>query len=309
MKNLLKLCHISDLHLSDPRGTSLRNLCNKRLLGYLSWTANRRHEYLRSVLDAARDDIAAQNPDHIAVTGDLTQIGLPEEFAEVEAWLDGLGSPERITVIPGNHDAYVQAPYPETLGRCARWLGPDASPDTRPEFPILRRLDEVALIGVSTALPTGPFIAAGWVGAEQLDRLDARLADLGRDGVVRVVLIHHPPTDGVVPARKALRDAAAFREVIARRGCELILHGHAHETCRNELPTPGGLAPVLGVPATSARGRKPYKRSRYSIYTIRRGDGILELELVSRGWNAETGAFERCEREILTLPTPSAMAT
>lgn len=307
MEELLKLAHISDLHLSDPLGTRLSNLLNKRLLGYLSWGLNRRRKYLRRILDAARDDLLAHAPDHVAVTGDLTQIGLPEEFAEVEAWLETLGPPDDVTVIPGNHDAYVAAPYPETLGRCARWLGPGASADLPPEYPFVRRLGEVALVGLSTAIPTGPFIAAGALGAGQLERLENVLADLARDGLVRVVLIHHPPTDGTVPARKALRDAPAFRDLIARRGCELVLHGHAHRTCRAELPTPDGPVPVLGVPATSSRGPAPDRLASWSLYTLRRGDGIIELDLQSRTWDAATATFNRSERATLALPCSSSL--
>ena len=68
--------------------------------------AHRRLAYQRNVLDRVVADMSAQQPDHVVVTGDLANIGLPQEHINALAWLKALGPPERVTVIPGNHDIY-----------------------------------------------------------------------------------------------------------------------------------------------------------------------------------------------------------
>lgn len=81
------------------------------MLGYVNWTRNRHKYQRREVLDALVADVRAQAPDHIAVTGDLVNLAMEAEFAPARAWLDGVGPPDRVTTIPGNHDAYVRATF------------------------------------------------------------------------------------------------------------------------------------------------------------------------------------------------------
>src|SRR5260370_8710378 len=103
------LAHLSDPHLPPLPSPRLSDLAGKRALGYLNWTRNRRKFHRRDVLDALVTDLQAQAPDHIAVTGDLVNLALEAEFAPARKWLESVGAPDRVTVIPGNHDAYVRA--------------------------------------------------------------------------------------------------------------------------------------------------------------------------------------------------------
>src|SRR6201995_3507628 len=102
-----KLAHLSDPHLPPLPRARLSELAGKRALGYLNWTRNRRKYYRREVLDALVRDLLAQSPDHITVTGDLVNLALPSEFAPAQQWLQSVGAPESVTIVPGNHDAYV----------------------------------------------------------------------------------------------------------------------------------------------------------------------------------------------------------
>ena len=113
---------------SAAAGPRLADLAGKRALGYLNWTRNRQKFHRRDVLDALVSDMQAQAPDHIAITGDLVNLALEAEFAPARTWLESVGAPDRVTVVPGNHDAYVRATrhrFAETLGdylarrRCA----------------------------------------------------------------------------------------------------------------------------------------------------------------------------------------------
>ncbi|MFX9915812.1 metallophosphoesterase, partial [Acinetobacter baumannii] len=88
----------------------------------------------REVLDALVDDIRAQAPDHIAVTGDLVNLALEAEFAPSLHWLESVGEAEHVTVIPGNHDAYVRATRHRAAETWADYLRGD-SDDGNGAFP------------------------------------------------------------------------------------------------------------------------------------------------------------------------------
>src|SRR3984957_16768312 len=162
------LAHLSDPHLPPLPTPTLRELAGKRALGYLNWTRNRQRHHRRDVLDALVSDLQAQAPDHIAVTGDLVNLALEAEFAPALKWLEGVGAPDRVTVIPGNHDAYVRATHHRFAEPFGHYLDGDDAPDAGAAFPFLRRRGPLALIGVSSAVPTPPLMATGWLGRAQL---------------------------------------------------------------------------------------------------------------------------------------------
>ena len=89
-----------DPHLPPMPEARLRDLFGKRALGYLNWTRNRHKYHRREVLDALVSDLQAQTPDHIAITGDLVNLALEAEFEPSRAWLESVGAPDRVTVIP-----------------------------------------------------------------------------------------------------------------------------------------------------------------------------------------------------------------
>jgi 3',5'-cyclic AMP phosphodiesterase CpdA len=187
------LAHLSDPHLAPLPAPSLRELIGKRALGYLNWTRNRCKIHRREVLDALVADLQAQRPDHIAVTGDLLNIALAAEFAPAHAWLQSVGAPEHVTVVPGNHDAYAGATRNRSAEIWEDYLRGDGTLTAgRITFPFVRRRGPLALIGVSSAVPTPPFMATGWLGQAQRDALDGMLSELSAEPAFRVLLIHHP---------------------------------------------------------------------------------------------------------------------
>ena len=70
------LAHLSDPHLPPLPSPRLSELMGKRAFGYLNWTRNRHRYHRRDVLDVLMSDLQAQVPDHIAVTGDLVNLGI-----------------------------------------------------------------------------------------------------------------------------------------------------------------------------------------------------------------------------------------
>ena len=151
-----------------------------------------------------------QSPDHICFTGDLVNIAAKAEFRRGLQWLKTVGTPENLTMVPGNHDAYVHVAHETGLGLLNPYMeGDGASSDHI--FPFVRLRRNVAIIGVSSALPQSLNRAGGTLGKEQRNALATRLADLGARGFYRLVMIHHPPLPGLTPARRALTDASELQ--------------------------------------------------------------------------------------------------
>lgn len=266
------LAHLSDPHLAGLDTIRWQQLLNKRLTGYLSWQRRRRHLHLPERLALLVQDLHSQAPDHIAVTGDLTQLGTPDECRQALAWLRALGSPEQVSVVPGNHDTYRAEHWSGTIGL---WRDYMEGVDDEGGFPYLRRRGPLALIGTSTAVPTAPALATGRLGAAQQTRLERLLA--ASSDAFRVLLIHHPPQPGAASWRKCLTDAPELRQLLARRGVELVLHGHVHRRREDWLPVPGGRAPVIGVPSASAARGDETTVAAYNLYRIER---------LAAGWSA-----------------------
>ena len=297
-KTSFTLAHFSDLHLSCLDSVRVRELLNKRLYGYLRWKLHRGAEHLDSILSALKLDINQTIPDHIAITGDLTHLSLPAEFQKAESWLRSIGSPGQVTVIPGNHDAYVKTDWNQTFACWTRYMLSDNNRlrDTTATsldsvFPFLRVRGPIALIGLCSAHPSAPYLAVGSIGSNQLRRLEAILSQTAEQRLFRVLLIHHPPAQGTVSWRKRLIDAAALRSVLARHGSELILHGHAHRTAQSYLKTPSGSAPVMGAPSVSALGRTQERRARYYIYRIAPAPHGWDVRLAVRIYSPDEKRF------------------
>jgi 3',5'-cyclic AMP phosphodiesterase CpdA len=150
----------------------------------------------------------------------------------------------------------------------------------------------VALIGVSTAAATGPFLATGRLGARQIAAMSALLAK--EADRFRVVLIHHPPH--VVPKSgfKRLVDAAAFRDAIATVGAELVIHGHDHVRSLVYIDGPRARVPVIGVPSASAAFGKDHDPAGYNLYRIDGEPGAWTCSVERRGLGAD-GAVTVCD--------------
>ncbi|MGY8664987.1 metallophosphoesterase [Bradyrhizobium sp. UFLA05-109] len=274
------LAHLSDPHLAPLPRPRLIELAGKRALGYANWARNRHKYQRREVLDALVTDMKAQGPDHIAVTGDLVNLALKAEFAPALAWLEGVGPPDRVTTIPGNHDAYVSATrqlFGETFLDYIAGDEPAAS-----FFPAVRRRGPAALISLSTAVPTAPLMATGTLGRDQLAALAEVLARLSHEDVFRILLVHHPLRSK--SRHKRLTDSDALLALIRQHGVELILHGHDHVHSTMWFEGPNGNVPAVGVPSASALAHGRYPAAAYNLFAIEKDNA---------GW--------RCEQTVRSL--------
>jgi 3',5'-cyclic AMP phosphodiesterase CpdA len=277
------LAHLSDPHLAPLPAPVLRELAGKRALGYLNWTRNRHKVHRRDVLDGLVADLRARRPDHVAVTGDLVNIALEAEFAPARAWLESVGTPEHVTVVPGNHDAYMRATQHRFAEIGGDYLRGDGALTADPiTFPFVRRRGPLALIGVSSAVPTPPFMATGWLGQAQLDALDRILSELSTEPAFRVLLIHHPLRSD--SHYKRLTDSDELLALLKRYGVELILHGHDHIHSTMWLDGPRGSIPAVGVPSASAIAHGHYPAAAYNLFSIERDGDAWRCEQTVRGF-------------------------
>jgi 3',5'-cyclic AMP phosphodiesterase CpdA len=303
--------HLSDLHVALHTPVLMRTLFNKRLLGFLSWRAHRRRRYQPEILDVLRADLDQVRPDHVVITGDLTTLALPVEFEEAARQLYALGGPERVSLVPGNHDAYVALPWASSWAPWADYMSSDATgfrpraPTDFADFPWVRRRSFVAFIGLSSAVPTKPFLAQGRLGAAQLGRLEHQLNRLAQEGLFRVILVHHSPIEGTTGRRKRLTDAAELRGVVRRAGAELILHGHEHRAGVGMIPGPtvpgrsgpgcDRAVPVLGVASATAAPRlgEADRKAQYYLIEITNSEGGWQVLVTSSRYDARAKAFLR----------------
>jgi 3',5'-cyclic AMP phosphodiesterase CpdA len=288
------LAHLSDAHLAPLPAPPVAELLSKRGLGYLNWLRKRRRIHRPDVLAAVVADLKAQGPSHIAFTGDLVNLSLSNEFAPAFAWLERLGTPADVTFVPGNHDAYVQA----ATGYAQRHWGAYMHGDAGESFPFVRRRGPLALIGLTTALPTLPLAATGRLGEQQLARLGELLAALKDERVFRVILLHHPPHQSANRFRR-LVDAAALREVLRKHGADLVLHGHHHESTVVWLSGPKYAIPCVGVP--SASGSPTYKDDPggYHLYEIDDGPDGWRCTARMRAVSRDGGGIDEVMRTEL----------
>jgi 3',5'-cyclic AMP phosphodiesterase CpdA len=288
--NPLRFAHLSDLHLPHEPRLRLSEHFSKRQLSVWSWR-RRRAVQSPKVLEALRVEMAAHRPDRILVTGDLTNFSLPAEFAAAAAWLEQLPAPA--SVVPGNHDRLVAVPEADGWGKLARW-------STAGEWPYVHRHGWVSFIGLRSALPTAPLLASGRLGSAQCTRLAEVLAQERVAGQLAILMLHHPVADGVVRARKALRDRRELRAVLREQGAALVLHGHARNARLDALPGPAGPIPCLCVPSSTALPNPHDEAARWHLLELPATASGWARVLV-RQWSVEAGGFTDAARYELRL--------
>lgn len=284
---MFALAHLSDPHLSPMPRPKLMELMSKRAVGYLNWRTNRGAHHSPDFLSTLVADMKNRGFDHLAVTGDLVNLGLPDEYFLARRFLESLGPGDKVSMVPGNHDAYVRGTALLHVDMWKEYIAGDEPTQkanvSGAAFPYLRRRGDLAIIGLSTAIPTAPFLATGKLGKAQLLALEHLLKITKEEGRFRVVLIHHPPAGRHAP-HEVLTDAKAFCAVVARDGAELVLHGHKHKAMMQKISGPDGDVNVIGVPSASNPGNNPERGGAYNIYRVGGKSGDWSCEMESYGF-------------------------
>jgi len=202
----------------------------------------------RAALDWFADRVAAEQPDAVIVTGDLTMRARREEFAAAQAWLEALQRP--ITVEVGNHDLPYFNPW-------ARFVTPYS------RFKALERMIErpLALRGVSI-VPLKTTARAqlrlnwskGYVSSRAIARTLAHLAETPDDHLV-LVACHHPLVEAGTRSTSHTRGGRAALEALAQAGAHGVLTGHVHDPFEITYDTAAGPVRLIGAGTLSERVR------------------------------------------------------
>lgn len=298
----MRIAQFSDLHLLSLEGVKLLDYANKRWIGRMNLVSNRSRHYHTIAFDDMVADLNAQQLDHIVCTGDVTNLALEQEFHFARSRFDKLGlGTAGVTVIPGNHDAYIAEGtkhFAAVFGDYAQsdpdWAWP-AADDLDNRWPIVRVRGELALIALSTSLQTPWFTAYGRIGTRQLERVRTALGDPRLAGKCRVVAIHHPPAGRRAESRiRGLKDRGELAAILAEHGATVVIHGHEHRNLRETLPGPAGPIDVLGVPSGTYDADHPERTARYRIFDIE-GSRVVGHHL--RVWHRASRTFVRDEND------------
>ncbi|GMV42817.1 MAG: transcriptional regulator [Myxococcales bacterium] len=292
----MRIAHVSDLHVLDLTGVSWRRFMNKRVSGAVNLLSFRRGAHPAQLLVALVDHLIAKGYDHVVITGDLSNLALDAEFARARRELERLGGPERVTVIPGNHDTYTAGSVRER--RFQGWFGDWMGTEAAEGFPFVKQVGGVTFLGLNSTYWTLPFLSYGRVGRAQRELLVERARDPRLDGTFKVVLLHHNlhRRGRFSEATSRLRDRDAVARAIADAGANLVLHGHSHKAHRYHLGDTGGRIPVIGCGSSTWHHR--VHMARYNVYDI--GDGALRA-IHSHQFDVDSGAF-RDEPVPLAVP-------
>jgi 3',5'-cyclic AMP phosphodiesterase CpdA len=216
-------------------------------------------------------------PDVIVVTGDLTDHGGPEEYANLRAILAAARMP--VFVIPGNHDSRegLRAAF--------------AADGYLPADGFLHyAVDgyELRIVALDTHIPGEH---GGLLCAERLDWLARTLADAPAQPTL--VMMHHPPfPTGIEHMDKhALRNPAEFADIVRRHAqVERVLCGHLHRTIDHRFAgTIAGTCPstahqlILDINPGS-RAQFTFEPPGYQLHFWRDGIGLVSHTAVFGDW-------------------------
>jgi 3',5'-cyclic AMP phosphodiesterase CpdA len=280
---MMKVAHFSDVHALSLEGAKLWEFVSKRAAGFANVSLRRKKKHQVALFEAIAEELNREPVDEVVVSGDLTNLSLEPEFKLARAILDRIAlGPAHVTVVPGNHDVYTWDARARKLFE--RHLGPYADDG---KFPLERVRGEIAILGISTALPSPPPLADGWVGKAQLLALEAAL-ERNRDKF-RLLVMHHPPVKNKHAFLRGLRDRTALQAILERVGCELVVHGHEHRDLRAELAGPEAPIPVIGVGSGTYSDPRPDRRARFNIYRI---ENRKLVGVETKVHDAETNRFK-----------------
>jgi 3',5'-cyclic AMP phosphodiesterase CpdA len=278
-ERVLRIAHISDLHLLSLDPIPMRRMLNKRFTGWVNIKLRRGSVHKREVAQAVAREVARGDFDHVVITGDVTNLALEAEFEVVRRYLeeDLAMPPDRVSMVPGNHDAYTRGAHADRRFQCffgeyitSDLPGASGVPGVG-RFPYVRLRGPVAVIGLSSAVPRLPMRASGRLGKPQRMALHALLEhDEVRDRTP-VILQHHPwhqPPTARKRFMQGLEDAEEELDVLRTIPHGLLLHGHLHTRVHRTIRTDAGAIDAIGSTSASLLDDDQHRMSGFNVYEV-----------------------------------------
>ena len=227
------IAQLSDLHLVED-DYQKRPLSTRARLSCLSLGRPLEPRERRERVARALAEVRANGVDHLVITGDLTEDGAPQQFEVLaEVLADSHIPPDRITLVPGNHDAYDAAE-----NYAAALAGPLApyAPTSTIVSPLVFR--DVTLVPVSTAFHQSPLRSAGAIAPGDVEALQRIVHDRAFRGRPLVLVQHHPPGRHFVPLFQwidGLLEFGALSAMTEEAAHLHVVHGHTHRAVNRHV--------------------------------------------------------------------------
>ncbi len=257
-----------------------------------------------AVLAALEQLVAAQRPDVLLLSGDITQRATAAQFAAARAFVDRLQVP-RVLAVPGNHDIPLFNLAQRLLQPYARYQRA-FGPELEPEF------DSPSVLVLALNTTRWWRHADGEVSAAQIKRVSQRLAQASAQQW-KLVMVHQPVAVTRAQDRKNLLHghADAVRRWRAA-GADMVLGGHIHLPFVLPLPAPGSAdcrrqrtrpGPVLWVvQAGTAVSHRVRAEAGNSVNLIRLADSGPRQAVVER-WDHDAALQRFCCVAQQALPS------
>ena len=296
---ITRIAHIADIHLPPVADSRPVGLSFKQFLGHLSWQRKRRFQHKEEILQRLIKDIKSQSCDHLCICGDMTNLSTKLEYQRATLWLHGIGDARDISIVPGNHDAYHH--------RFAKMMRLYWSPwmvdkdGMHVGVPFVRQVNDVAIIGVSSAVLTAPFMANGRVTKEQISAVRSILDGLAEEEIktgrtfYKMMLIHHPPVKGLAGWRRGLHNIEAVHRLIEDYDIRMVLHGHLHGPMCHKLVLGDQTVPILGTASASSNGYRGLPPSQYYMIDIESDqsqNAVYDVKITSRQYNPDKDVYQ-----------------
>ncbi|GDX80979.1 metallophosphatase [Deltaproteobacteria bacterium] len=258
--SVTRIAHLSDLHLLEEDVRRRRGVARLQV-EYLSLKRPLNPDGRRARAELALADAAAADPDHLVITGDLTEDGVVGQYDVLRQLLDGCGlEPGRVTLLPGNHDGHGLAWAEALAGPLDRWAA-----TSRPGEGV--RLSGVRILPVSTAVEQAFWKSSGRAPDDQLAEV-VRTATAAHELVI--LAQHHPPFRVRMHWIHGLQNVSDVAQLLAANPNVSLLYGHMH-VARDVEVAPGEGARAF-APCAVVDGDDPLR-----IYAVD-GNRLVPLE-------------------------------
>lgn len=252
----MRIVHLTDLHYY--RRPPLRSVLNKRALGLTNLLLGRRAAVFGGpARDAVIADALGLAPDVAIVTGDVTTLASPAEFAVARAELEPLLDAVPTVMMAGNHDRYTRgaARQRRTEGTFGAWMHGGRWDPARGAWrggasraPYRFDVGTLTVVALDTARPHP--LSRGRLDGDQLRRLEDVLIGARAEGRTVLLALHYPVlTRQGAPYRHpshGLAGVSELIEVLRRQPVAAVLHGHDHHHRITPLSTASGAdTPVI----------------------------------------------------------------
>lgn len=228
---------------------------------YLSLKRRLDPEDRRLRAEAALAAAAAANPDHLVLTGDLTEDGVVAQYDVLRQLLDGCGlEPRQITLLPGNHDAHGLDWAEALAGPLDRW-----AVTSRPGEVV--RVGGARIVPVSTAVEQPFWKSSGRAPADQLAEV-VRSAAAAHELVI--LAQHHPPFRVRMHWIHGLHNVSDVAELLLGNPNVSLLYGHMHVA--RDVEVASGEGARAFAPCAVVDGDEPLR-----IYAVD-GNRLVPLE-------------------------------